>query len=129
MKKEIIRRETIRLKLQNKSNKEIVNTIKERFDYDLTRMTIYRWMKRINETEWDLRDISQRPHIIHYKFTAEEKALAVNYRKKEGYSSQKLRIKLREKELFMSESTIKGIVKGHGLSNGNKMEGILFIRF
>ena len=47
IKKEIIRRETIKLKLQNKSNKEIINSIKECFDYDLTRMTIYRWMKRI----------------------------------------------------------------------------------
>ena len=38
---------------------------------------------------------------------------------------------LQEKNLFMSESTIKRIVKSYGLSNGNKMEGIKlkWIRF
>lgn len=124
MKKEVIRREAIKLKLQGKTYKEIMNFLKERFEYSVTKRTLINWINRLNKTDWDLRDISQRPHTIHHKFTAEDKSLAVDYRKKEGYSSQKLRIKLREKEIFMSESTIKRIVKGHGLSKGNKMEGI-----
>ena len=124
MKKEVIRREAIKLKLQGKTYKEVIDFLKQSFDYSTTKRTLINWMKRLNKGDWDLRDNSQRPHTINYKFTAEEKALAVNYRKKEGYSSQKLRIKLREKDVFMSESTIKRIVKGHGLSKGNKMEGI-----
>lgn len=87
-------------------------------------MTLINWMKRFNQTDWDLRDTSQRPKTIHYKFTEEDKQRVVTYRKEEGYSSQKLRVKLHKQEIFMSESTIKRIVKGHGLSNGNKMEGI-----
>lgn len=124
MKREIIRRETIKLKIQGKTSKIIIESIKQRFDYTITRMTISRWMKRFNESDWDFRDTSQRPKVIHYKFKEEHKKEVVKCRKEEGFSSQKLRIKLREKNIFMSESTIKRIVKGNGLSNGNKMEGI-----
>src|SRR3989344_1054677 len=124
VKKEIIRREAIKLKIQNKKNKEIISYLKERFGYSVTKMTLCRWMNRLNQTEWDFRDASQRPHTIHTKFTEIDKQRVVAYRKEEGYSSQKLRVKMQEKEIFMSESTIKRIVKGHGLSNGNKMEGI-----
>ena len=124
VKKEIIRREAIKLKIQNKKNKEIISYLKERFGYSVTKMTLCRWMNRLNQTEWDFRDASQRPHTIHTKFTEINKQRVVAYRKEEGYSSQKLRVKMQEKEIFMSESTIKRIVKGHGLSNGNKMEGI-----
>jgi transposase InsO family protein len=124
LKREIIRREAIKLKLQNKTSKEIIDYLKQRFDYPITRMTLSRWMNRFNQTEWDFKDISQRPKTIHKKFTEQDKLLVVEQRKKQGYSSQKLRINLRNKNIFMSESTIKRIVKGYGLSNGNKMEGI-----
>lgn len=124
MKREIVRREAIKLRLQNKTYKEIIDYLKQRFEYSTTKTTLIRWMKRFNESEWDFRDTSQRPKIIHYKFTKEHKKEVINCRKEEGFSSQKLRIKLREKNIFMSESTIKRIVKGYGLSNGNKMEGI-----
>jgi transposase InsO family protein len=124
MKKEIVRREALKEKLKGKSYPEVIQFLKERFDYSVTKATLINWMKRFNESEWDFRDISQRPKTIHYKFTKENKKEVVNCRKEEGFSSQKLRIKLREKNIFMSESTIKRIVKGNGLSNGNKMEGI-----
>lgn len=124
MKKEIIRREAISYLLKPHSYKEAIAFIKQRFDYSVTKRTLIRWMKRVCTTDWDLRDTSQRPHTLHYKFTEQDKKAVVNYRKKEGYSSQKLRVKLQQQEIFMSESTIKRIVKGHGLSNGNKMEGI-----
>ena len=124
MKKEIIRRELIKYILARHSYRETVRFAEERFEYKVTKRTLIRWMKRFNQTEWDLRDISQRLHTICTKFNEKDKQRVVAYRKKEGYSSQKLRLKLLEREVFMSESTIKRIVKGHGLSNGNKMEGI-----
>src|SRR3989338_2951986 len=124
VKKEIIRREAIKLKIQNKKNKEIISYLKERFGYSVTKMTLCRWMNRLNQTEWDFRDASQRPHTIHTKFTEIDKQRVVAYRKEEGYSSQKLRVKMQEKEIFMSVSTIKRIIKSSGLSKGSKMEGI-----
>lgn len=124
MKKEIVRREAIKEKLRGKSYNEVINFLKERFEYSVTKMTLINWMNRFNKTDWDFRDTSQKPHTIHYKFTEKDKKQVVAYRKEEGYSSQKLRVKLHKQEIFMSESTIKRIVKGYGLSSGNKMEGI-----
>jgi transposase InsO family protein len=131
MKKEIIRREAIKLKISNRTYKEVIQNLKERFDYSITERTLINWMKRFNQTDWDFKDKSQRPKTIHKKFTEKDKLLVVEQRKKQGYSSQKLRIKLQDKNLFMSESTIKRIVKGYGLSNGNKMEGtrLKWVRF
>ena len=124
MKRHILRREFLKLKLNNNSYRKCKNILEQRFEIKVSIITLKRWMKRFNEIDWNLRDSSQRPKTIHYKFTDKDKQRVVDYRKKEGYSSQKLRLKLQEREIFMSESTIKRIVKGHGLSNGNKMEGI-----
>ena len=124
MKKHILRREFLKLKSNNKSYKQCKETLEKRFEIKVSIITLKRWWKRFTFTEWDLRDKSQRPNVIHTKFTEEYKQRVVAYRKREGYSSQKLRLKLQEQEIFMSESTIKRIVKGYGLSNGNKMEGI-----
>jgi len=131
LKKEIIRREAIKLRLQGKTYKEIIAFLKERFDYFTTKRTLINWMKKFNETDWDFRDNSQRPKTIHYKFTDKDRMNVVSLRKQYGYSSQKLRIKLQEKKIFMSESTVKMIVKDNHLSNGNKMEGckLKWVRF
>src|SRR3989338_1643887 len=124
MKKHILRREFLKLKSAYKSYSKCQKLIEERFEIKISQITLKRWWKRFSTTEWDLRDTSQRPHRIHYKFSEIEKEAVVGVRKQLGFSSQKLRVSLRNKDIFMSESTIKRIVKGHGLSNGNKMEGI-----
>jgi hypothetical protein len=51
--------------------------------------TLKRWQRRLNTTEWDLGDNSQRPHTIHHKFDKEAKDLVVNLRRWFGYSAQK----------------------------------------
>ncbi len=124
MKKHILRREFLKLKSNNKSYKQCKEILEKRFEIRISIITMKRWWKRFANSDWDLMDTSQKPHTVHYKFTEKEKEIVVSFRKKQGYSGQKLRLKLQEKEIFMSESTIKRIVKGHGLSNGNKMEGI-----
>src|SRR3989344_6338530 len=124
MKKEIVRRDAIKEKLKGKSYKQVISFLKERFEIVVTKRTLINWMNKFNKTDWDFRDKSQRPHTIHYKFTEKEKQIVVKVRKEVGFSSQKLRVDLHNREIFMSESTIKRIVKGNGLSNGNKMEGI-----
>ena len=124
MKKEIIRRHALVIRTEGKTYPEIIKVLEERFNVKVSQRTLRRWWKKLSTTEWDLRDTPQRPHTIHKKFSERDKQRVVAYRKEEGYSSQKLRLKLQEREIFMSESTIKRIVKGHGLSNGNKMEGI-----
>lgn len=131
MKKHILRREFLKLKTNGKSYKECKNIIEQRFDIKISLITLKRWWKRFTNSDWDMMDISQRPHTIHYKFSENDKEIVVSYRKKQGYSGQKLRIKLKEQDILMSESTINRIVKRHGLSNGNKMEGtkLKWVRF
>jgi putative transposase len=112
------------LKSRGYSYKECQKIIEERYQIKKSIETLKRWWKRFNTSEWDFKDISQRPKTIHYKFDNKQKDIAVNLRKAFGYSSQKLKIKLQEKGIFMSESYVKQIVKNNHLSRGNKMEGI-----
>jgi transposase len=111
MKREVIRREAVKLKLRGKTSKQIIEEIKIRFNFSLTRMTLYRWVNRVLRTDWNFKDISQKPHKIHYKFSNENKILVIDCRKKQGYSANKIRVHLKEKGIFMSESTIKLIIK------------------
>ena len=124
MKKHILRREFLKLKSRGHSYKECQKIIEERYQIKKSIETLKRWWKRFNASEWDFKDTSQRPKTIHYKFNNKQKDIVVDLRKAFGYSSQKLKIKLQEKSIFMSESYIKQIVKNNHLSRGNKMEGI-----
>lgn len=124
MKKEIIRREFLKLKIKDYSYSECVKILQERYETNLTKITLKRWWKRFNNAKWDLRDKSTKPKTIHYKFSKKDKKEAINLRKKTGYSAKQLRIKLKEKGIIMSESYIKQLIRESGLSRGNKMEGI-----
>lgn len=124
MKKEIIRREFLKLKIRGYSYKECLKRLEERYGFKTTKLTLKRWWKRFNNIKWDLKDKSSRPKTIHYKFSKNEKQEAVTLRKRTGYSAKQIRIKLQEIGIFMSESYIKQIIKESGLSRGNKMEGI-----
>lgn len=131
MKKEIIRKEAIKLRLKYKSYAKIQRILREDFEYEVSRKTIKRWWNRFNDGDWNLRDISQRPCNIRYKFYVEDIELVIQIRKESGYSAYQINKKLEEKGIFISESIIKRIVKGEGLSRGNKMEGkrLKWIRF
>lgn len=124
MKKHILRREFLKLKSRGHYYKECQKIIEEKYQIKKSIETLKRWWKRFNTSEWDFKDTSQRPKTIHYKFNNKQKDIVVVLRKAFGYSSQKLKIKLQEKGIFMSESYVKQIVKNNHLSRGNKMEGI-----
>lgn len=131
MKKHILRKEFLKLKSKEYSYKECKKILEERYQIKKSIETLKRWWKRFNNSEWDFKDTSQRPKKIHYKFNNKQKDAVVGLRKDFGYSSQKLRIKLQEKGIFMSESYVKQIVKNNHLSRGNKMEGtrLKWVRF
>ena len=124
MKKHILRREFLKLKSKGYSYKECQKIIEEKYQIKKSIETLKRWWKRFNTSEWNFKDTSQRPKTIHYKFDNKQRDIVVYLRKAFGYSSQKLKIKLQEKGIFMSESYVKQIVKNNHLSRGNKMEGI-----
>ena len=124
MKKEIIRREAIKYKLKGNTYKQVIDFLKERFDYSVTKMTLIRWMKRVQETEWDFKDTSQKPSKLPFKFSDKEKEVVTRIRKRFGYGPKKTRIQAQKEGVQMSISTIKRIIKSSGLSKGSKMEGV-----
>lgn len=131
MKKEKIRREFFKLRLSRNSYSQCKKILKEKYDYEVTTRTLKGWRKKVEFNNWDLRDKSTKPKTIHYKFSKREKEEIIILRKKTGYSSHQIRIKLEEKGIIMSESFIKQVVKEEGLSRGNKMEGtrLKWVRF
>jgi transposase len=133
MKKEIIRREAIKFKNSGRTYKETIQFLKERFDYSITKMTLIRWMKRLDTSDWDFRDISQRPNKLSIKFSEADKEVVCSIRKKFGYGSKKIKIQAQNEGIDMSISTVKRIIKQTGLSKGSKMEGItlkpIWVRF
>lgn len=131
MRKEIVRREALKLRLNNKSYIEIQKILKDKYDYSVSTKQIKRWCIRFENGNWNLRDSSTRPHLIYYKFLQDDVFDVIKLRTQTGYSSYQLKVKMEEKGIFMSESTIKNIIKGSRLSRGNKMEGqrLKWVRF
>lgn len=131
MKKEDVRREVIKLRLRRWSYQRIEKEIERKYEYVVSRKTLKRWYERFERGEWNLRDSSRRPHTIHYKFRKEDFEQLVLLRKKTGFSSYQLKIKLEKKGIWMSESTIKNVLAKHNLSRGNKMQGqrLKWVRF
>lgn len=131
MKKEIIRRGFLKLKLEGYSYSKCKAILGKQYEprYDIR--SLKRWWKRFNKGNWNLRDNSTRPYNINYKLYAEDLEEVIKLRSKTGFSRYQLKIKLEEKGIFMSESTIRNIIKDAGLSRGNKMEGqrLKWIRF
>ena len=127
MKKDIARREFLKLKLDGYSYAACRKELFQRHDFTASISTLKRWWKRFNQGDWNLRDIPQRPHLIHYKYTAEDLEDILRLRQITGYSAYQLK----EKGISMSISLIKQVIKGFGLSRGNKMQGIRlkWIRF
>lgn len=131
MKKEIIRREFLKLKLDGITYKECQKQIEEATGIRFSIRTLKYWKSRFERGNWGLGDNSQRPNSIHYKFYVEDLEEVVNIRVSKGYSAYQIKYKLEEKGIFISESMIKKIVNGLGLSRGNKMQGqrLKWIRF
>lgn len=120
MKKEIARREFLKLKAYDYSHEECRIILEQLYAFQVSQRTLKRWWKRFNQGDWNLRDTSQRPHKIHYTFSAEEVNAVIDLRKALGYSAYQLK----QIGISMSESMMKRIMKKEHLSRGNKMEGI-----
>ncbi|MBI5798150.1 hypothetical protein HZA98_04585 [Candidatus Woesearchaeota archaeon] len=131
MKKEVVRKQAIRLRFRYKSYAVIQRILKERYSFVASRRTLKRWWHRFNAGDWDFRDISRKPKRVKYKFSQEEIDEILFLRKQEGCSAYQIKYMLERKGFYMSESFIKSIIRNVGLSRGNKMEGqrLKWVRF
>lgn len=121
MKKEEVRKEFFKLKNEGFSYAQCRRIIKAQFGYDLTDRTLKRWMTRLNDGDWDLRDKSRRPHTIHFKINTAIEQEIINFRSKTGWGSDKLVEYL--PQLGISARSIDSILAKHSLLRASKTRG------
>ena len=126
MKKEEIRKEFFKLNLQGNSYAICIRVLKAKFNYDVDKRTLQRWNKRLNETEWDLKDKSTRPKIIYRKITSEIESEVIRLRKETGFGEDKI-----QSYVPLGHTTINKILNKHKLTNPNenRRKRIKYIRW
>jgi hypothetical protein len=87
---------------------------------------LQRWVKRLDFEEWDLKDKSTKPKVIHRKITSEIEAEIIGLRKKTGWGDNKI-----EDFVDLGHTTINKILRKHNLvdSSYEKRKRIKYIRW
>ncbi|MFH1451794.1 MAG: DDE-type integrase/transposase/recombinase [archaeon] len=127
MKKELIRKEFFKLKLKGHSYNQCRKILFAKYNYEIHNRTLQRWIKRLDDCEnWDLKDESRRPKIIHRKITMELEEQVISLRNKTGFGAEKI-----ENFVNLSHWSINKILNKHKLvdSPKRKKKRIKYIRF
>ena len=127
MKKEEVRKDFFKLRIQGNSYSQCRKIILAKLGYEVTIRTLKRWNKRLETNEWDLKDESKRPKTIHYKINSEIENKIISIRNKTGWSAD--RIKPRAEAV--AASTIKRIISKNNLCRPStrKRKRIKYIRW
>ena len=118
MEKEEIRKEFFKLKLKGFSYAQCKKILIGRFNYKINIRTLKRWVKRLDEGGWDLRDISRKPKKIHTKITREIENEVIYLRNKTGWGCEKLHVRLANLEI--SQISIHRILRKNKLCKISK---------
>jgi len=126
MKKEEIRKEFFKLRIKGHSYPQCRKVLRAKYNFEITLRTLKRWNKRLNETEWDLRDSSKRPRTIHYKVNSEIEKKIVSLRKKTGWGEDKI-----ANFVDVGHWAVNKILNKHNLTtpNPNRKKRIKYIRW
>lgn len=130
MKKDIIRREFLKLRLKQKSYCQCKKILKEEYDYSASIRTLMRWQKRFSREEiWDLKDNSRKPHTIHNRLTDQAKQKIIDMRQKTGWGAKKIKYLL--PKLGLSHVTINKVIRDAQLTRKehNRGKRAKYIRF
>ena len=130
MKKEIIRREFLKLRIKQYSYSKCRTRLKELYEYNVSIRTLKRWQKRFSKEEvWNLIDDSRKPKTLHYKITEQGKLDIIRLRKQTGWGAKRLKKIL--PYLDLSHLTINNILKEYGLTRkeGNRGTRAKYVRF
>jgi len=122
LKKEFIRKQAIKIRKTCKSYAMIQDFLERKYDVVISRKTLKRWWKRYKEG-WDFVDKSRRPHTIYKKFDWRTKKKVLDLRKKTYWQASKIKQVLIKENIFISESSIKNLIRQFRLSRGSPMEG------
>ena len=121
MKKELIRKEFFKLKNRGFSYSQCKKILQGRFDYGVSIRTLKRWIKRLDKNNWDLKDISKKPHTIHTKITKDMEKQVIFLRKRTGWGCEKLYADLTD--LGISQISIHRILRKYNLCNKSEKRG------
>jgi transposase InsO family protein len=111
MKKEEIRKEFFKLKIQGNSYAVCIRVLKVKFGYEVSERTLQRWNKKLDEEKWDLTDRSTRPKRIHRKITSDSTSEVIRLRKETGWGAIKI-----ENFVELGHTTINKILRKNGLT-------------
>jgi hypothetical protein len=90
MKKEQIRKEYFKLRIKGHTNNQCRKIMFAKFGYEVNIRTLRRWTSKHNNFEWDLRDSSRRPKMIHRKINKEIEEKVISIKKKTGWGEDKI---------------------------------------
>jgi hypothetical protein len=127
MKKELIRKEFFKLKEKGHSYSQCSKILYGKYKYEVNPRTLQRWINRLDNVDnWDLKDESRRPKIIHRKITIEMENEIISIKKKTGWGAEKI-----ESFVNLGHTSISKILKKHNLTEPTKMKKkrIKYIRF
>jgi len=127
MKKEEARKEYFKLRIKHHTNNQCRKILLAQFGFDVSKRTLQRWTKKLNETEWNLKDKSKRPKTIHYKVNNKIENKIISIRNKTGWGANKISQFVNE----ISESSIKRILNKNKLitPNLNRKKRLKYVRF
>ncbi len=114
MEKEEIRKEFFKLRTRHHPYNQCRKILKAKFSYEITIRTLQRWSRRLEKTEWDLRDKSKRPKTICRKITPEAESKIIGLRKETGWGAIKI-----ENFVDLGHTSINKILNKHNLTNPN----------
>ena len=88
--------------------------------------TLYRWSRRLKETEWNLKDKSKKPKKTYPKITLEIERKIISLRKKTGWGEEKI-----ADNVEVSHWSVNKILNKHNLTNPNprRKKRIKYIRW
>jgi len=118
MEKFLIRKEFFKLKTRGFSYSHYKKILKGRFEYYVSTRTLKRWIKRLDNDNWDLLDKSRRPNKIHKKVNERIEKEIIDLRNKTGWGCEKLHYRL--SHLGLSPITIYRVLRKNKLCNKYK---------
>ncbi len=121
MKKEDIRKEFFKLKIKGFSYTQCKKILGGRFEYNVSKRTLKRWVKRLDFGDWDLLDKSRRPDTIHKKITPEIEEQVIALRNKTGWGCEKLHTQL--SYLGISQISIHRILRKYNACKQSSARG------
>ncbi len=130
MKKELIRKEFLKLRLSQQSYSKCEGILEDKFSYKVSIRTLKRWQYRFsNDDEWNLIDDSKRPKVIHSKLNPENTKCILALRERTGWGAQRLKEEL--SHLKLGHNTINKVLKEHELTrkDGNRRKLPHGVRF